>query len=509
MNSDLALLSLVIWTPIIGGLLILAIGSGGDGKGTGAKWLALLVSVAAFLLSVPLYTDFDTTTHLMQFEEMMPWIEAGKVTVNYHIGVDGFSMPLILLTTFATVIVVIAGWEVIEVKPAQYMAAFLIMEGAMNGVFASLDAMLFYVFWEAMLIPMFIVIGIWGGPRRVYATLKFFLYTFFGSVFMLVALIYLFFQTGNFEILAMHGVKIGLDAQILIFFAFLIAFAVKVPMWPVHTWLPDAHVEAPTGGSVILAAIMLKLGAYGFLRFSLPITPDASAALDWLMILLSLVAVAYIGFVAIVQNDMKKLIAYSSIAHMGFVTLGFFIAFAIYRNTGSFSGAAMGIEGGIVQMVSHGFISGAMFLCVGVMYDRVHSREIAAYGGVIHTMPKFGAFFVLFAMANAGLPGTSGFVGEFMVILASFKANFWFAFIAATTLILGAAYTLWMIKRVVYGPVANDNVAKLTDINGREFLFLSVLALMVLLFGIWPAPLLEVMHASVEHLLQHIAISKL
>lgn len=504
MFADLPLLSLVIWTPIIGGLLVLAAGSR---NALEAKVLALLVALATFLLSLPLYSGFDTATAAMQFTEFRPWIATWSI--NYHLGVDGISMPLILLTTFTTVLVVIAGWEVIQNKPAQYMASFLIMAGLMNGVFAALDAMLFYVFWEAMLIPMFIVIGVWGGPRRIYATLKFFLYTFLGSVFMLVALIWMYLQSGSFAILDLHAMPLSLQAQVLIFLAFLLAFAVKVPMWPVHTWLPDAHVEAPTGGSVILAAIMLKLGAYGFLRFSLPITPDASQQLDWLMITLSLIAVVYIGFVALVQQDMKKLIAYSSISHMGFVTLGMFIAWRIADNTGSMQGAGMGIEGAMVQMISHGFVSGAMFLCVGVLYDRLHSREIADYGGVAHTMPRFAGFMVLFAMANAGLPGTSGFVGEFMVILASFKANFWFAFLAATTLILGAAYTLWMVRRVVYGEVASDKVAALKDINGREFLILGVLALMVLLLGLWPAPLLDVMRPTVEHLVQHMAVSKL
>ncbi|GAB4299178.1 MAG: NADH-quinone oxidoreductase subunit M [Thiohalomonadaceae bacterium] len=504
MFADLPLLTLVIWTPIVGGLLVLAAGSR---NALEAKVLALLVALATFLLSLPLYSGFDTTTAAMQFTEFRPWIVTWSI--NYHLGVDGISMPLILLTTFTTVLVVIAGWEVIQNKPAQYMASFLIMAGMMNGVFAALDAMLFYVFWEAMLIPMFIVIGVWGGPRRIYATLKFFLYTFLGSVFMLVALIWMYLQSGSFAILDLHAMPLGLQAQVLIFLAFLLAFAVKVPMWPVHTWLPDAHVEAPTGGSVVLAAIMLKLGAYGFLRFSLPITPDASQQLDWLMIALSLIAVVYIGFVALVQQDMKKLIAYSSISHMGFVTLGMFIAWRIAANTGSMQGAGMGIEGAMVQMISHGFISGAMFLCVGVLYDRLHSREIADYGGVAHVMPRFAGFMVLFAMANAGLPGTSGFVGEFMVILASFKANFWFAFFAATTLILGAAYTLWMVRRVVYGEVGSDKVAALKDINGREFLILGVLALMVLLFGLWPAPLLDVMRPTVEHLVQHLAVSKL
>jgi NADH-quinone oxidoreductase subunit M len=407
------------------------------------------------------------------------------------------------------VLVVLAGWEVIRERTSQYMAAFLIMEGLMNGVFAALDAVLFYVFWEAMLVPMFLIIGIWGGPRRVYATIKFFLYTFFGSVLMLVALIYLYLESGSFGILDFHRLPLGMTEQVLIFLAFLMAFAVKVPMWPVHTWLPDAHVEAPTGGSVILAAIMLKIGGYGFLRFSLPITPDASQELVWLIILMSLVAVVYIGFVALVQEDMKKLIAYSSIAHMGFVTLGIFLVFALASSTGTTRGAALGMEGGMVQMISHGFISGALFLCVGVLYDRLHSRQISDYGGVVNTMPAFAAFMVLFAMANAGLPGTSGFIGEFMVILASFKANFWYAFLAATTLILGAAYSLWLVKRVIFGDIANDNVRQLQDINRREFVILGSLAAAVLLFGIWPAPLLEVMHASVDNLLAHVTLSKL
>jgi NADH-quinone oxidoreductase subunit M len=418
-------------------------------------------------------------------------------------------MPLILLTAFMTVLVVIAGWEVIQYRIAQYMAAFLIMEGLMIGVFAALDAILFYVFFEAMLIPMFLVIGIWGGPRRVYATLKFFLYTFLGSVFMLISLIYMYSQANSFEILDFHKLPLSLTEQVLIFFTFLLGFAVKVPMWPVHTWLPDAHVEAPTGGSVILAAITLKIGGYGFLRFALPITPDASAMLDWLIIALSLIAVVYISLVALMQQDMKKLIAYSSIAHMGFATLGFFIAFSIYRHTGSLSGAAMGIEGGMVQMVSHGFISGALFLCVGVLYDRVHSRQISDYGGVANTMPIFAAFMVLFAMANAGLPGTSGFVGEFMVILSSFKASFWIAFLAATTLIFGAAYTLWLVKRVIFGDIGNHHVAELEDVGSREIIMLSLLAAAVLLLGLWPDPLTATMHATVDNLLQHITVTKL
>ncbi|OOZ15378.1 NADH-quinone oxidoreductase subunit M [Solemya velum gill symbiont] len=503
MFADFPILSTVIWLPIIGGLLVLG---SGDKAPNVSRWLALVVAVLTFLLSIPLWSGFDVTTADMQFVENTPWIAA--YDINYHLGIDGISMPLILLTTFITILVVIAGWEVIQYKPVSYMAAFLIMEGVMVGVFAALDAMLFYVFWEAMLIPMFLIIGIWGGPNRVYATIKFFLYTFLGSVFMLVALIYMYFQSGSMGILDYHVLELGLKEQILIFIAFFLAFAVKVPMFPVHTWLPDAHVEAPTGGSVILAAIMLKIGGYGFLRFSLPITPDASNELDWIIILLSLIAVVYIGFVALVQSDMKKLIAYSSISHMGFVTLGFFIVFMIAQNSAADSGAVLGLEGGMVQMVSHGFISAAMFLCVGVLYDRLHSREISSYGGVVNVMPWFAAFMVFFAMSNAGLPGTSGFVGEFMVILASFRANFWFALLAATTLIVGAAYTLWMVKRVVFGDVTKESVASLQDINAREALVLGTLAFMVLLLGVWPAPLIEVMDVSVTNLLQHILVSK-
>ncbi len=504
MQFAIPVLSLTIWLPILGGLAVLA---SGDKAPNVSRWTALGFSVLTFLVSLLLWSGFDLTTAGMQFVERVPWIPAFNAW--YHLGVDGIAMPLIVLTTFITILVVIAGWEVISYKPSQYMAAFLIMEGVMVGVFSALDAVLFYVFWEAMLIPMFIIIGVWGGPNRVYATIKFFLYTFFGSVFLLVALIYMYFKSGSLSILDFQAMPLGMTEQILIFLAFLAAFAVKVPMWPVHTWLPDAHVEAPTGGSVILAAIMLKIGGYGFLRFSLPITPDASASLDWLVIAMSLIAVVYIGFVALVQQDMKKLIAYSSIAHMGFVTLGFFIAFTIFHRPGDDAGVVMGIQGGMVQMVSHGFISAAMFLCVGVLYDRLHSREINSYGGVIHTMPVFGALMVFFAMANAGLPGTSGFVGEFMVILASFQADFWYAFLAATTLILGAAYTLWMVKRVVYGPVANDKVAGLKDANGRELFVLGTLAIAVLALGLWPAPLVEVMDASVQNLVQHIAVSKL
>ncbi len=504
MFADLPILSLTIWLPIIGGMLVFA---SGNQAASASRWTALTVAVLTFVVSLALWAGFDTSTAEMQFVERTSWI--ALFNIEYYLGVDGISMPLIILTTFISIFVIVAGWEVIQYKPASYMAAFLIMEGVMVGVFSALDAMLFYVFWEAMLIPMFLIIGIWGGPNRVYATIKFFLYTFFGSVFMLVALIYMYFQAGSFDILAFHDLKLGLTEQILIFIAFLLAFAVKVPMWPVHTWLPDAHVEAPTGGSVILAAIMLKIGGYGFLRFSLPITPDASHQLDWLIITMSLVAVVYIGFVALVQQDMKKLIAYSSIAHMGFVTLGFFIVFMIFAENQAAGGATLGVEGGMVQMVSHGFISAAMFLCVGVLYDRMHSRQIADYGGVANTMPLFAGFMVFFAMANAGLPGTSGFVGEFMVILASFQADFWFAFLAATTLILGAAYTLWMVKRVIFGEVANERVAELKDIGNREFFVLGSLALAVLVLGLWPAPLVEVMDASIANLLKHLAVSKL
>jgi NADH-quinone oxidoreductase subunit M len=497
-------LSLVIWLPILGGLAVVA---SGDKDAELTKKIALVIAGLTFAASLPLWLMFDSGTAAMQFVERADWIPAIKV--QYYLGVDGISMPLILLTTFITIFVIIAGWEVVTYRPSYYMAAFLIMEGIMVGVFSALDAILFYFFWEAMLIPMFIIIGVWGGPNRVYATIKFFLYTFFGSVFMLVALIYMFFQADSFSIPDFHGLQLGMTAQVLIFLAFLIAFAVKVPMFPVHTWLPDAHVEAPTGGSVILAAIMLKIGGYGFLRFSLPITPDASAALDWLIITLSLIAVVYIGFVALVQQDMKKLIAYSSIAHMGFVTLGFFVVFSIVRHTGSAEGAVMGIEGGMVQMISHGFISGALFLCVGVLYDRMHTRQISDYGGVINTMPWFGAFVVFFAMANAGLPGTSGFVGEFLVILATFRADFWYALLAATTLILAAAFTLWMVKRVIFGPVGNDQVAVLKDLDRRETLNLGVLAAATLAIGIWPKPLVDVMAPSIENLVQQVQVSKL
>ena len=503
------ILSLIIWLTILGGLLTLFVG---DQR---CRMTALVISILAFLLSLGLYFGFDNSTAEMQFVEHAAWLPS--FGINYGLGVDGISAPLIILTTFINVVVVISAWEVIQDRPAMYLASFLIMTGFMVGVFAATDSILFYIFFEATLIPMFLIIGIWGGPRRVYATIKFFLYTFLGSVFMLIALIYMGSKADSFAIQALHELPLAGNAQTLIFFAFFVAFAVKIPMWPVHTWLPDAHVEAPTAGSAVLAAIMLKMGGYGFMRFSLPVVPDASQQLAWLVILFSLIAVVYIGFVALAQADMKKLIAYSSISHMGFVTLGMFIIFGILANsgegaqTGSEGGghAVMALEGAMVQMISHGFISAAMFLCVGVLYDRVHSREIADYGGVVNTMPLFAAFIVFFAMANAGLPGTSGFVGEFMVILATFKANFWFAFLAASTLILGAAYTLWMIKRVIFGDIGNDKVAALTDINQREKIMLGLLAAMVLFFGLWPQPMVDMMHATIENLVAHVTTSKL
>jgi len=502
------ILSLLIWLPIFGGVAVLLTGDGDDAASSRAgmmRILTLVVSLLTFVLSVVLYMRFDGSLSAMQFVERARWIEA--LNVDYYLGVDGISAPLILLTTFITPLVVIAGWDNIKIRAAQYFAAFLILEGLMIGVFAALDGILFYVFWEAMLVPMFLIIGVWGGERRIYATLKFFLYTFLGSVLMLVAFIYLYGKTGSFEFAEFVQIPLTLLEQQLIFIAFLLAFAVKVPMWPVHTWLPDAHVEAPTGGSVILAAIMLKMGGYGFVRLSMPMLPDGSQHFAMLMIVLSLIAVVYIGLVALMQSDMKKLIAYSSIAHMGFVTLGFFIVWSVSTSTGS--GAELGITGGMVQMISHGLVSGAMFLCVGVLYDRVHSRQIADYGGVANTMPVFAAFMVLFAMANAGLPGTSGFVGEFMVIIASFKANFWYAFFAATTLILGAAYTLWMVKRVVYGEVANKHVQELQDLNAREFIVLGILAIAVLVVGLYPAPLVEMMSATVEQLVEQVNLTKL
>ncbi len=486
-------LSSSIWMPILAGVVVLLLGN--DNKPSFTRWLALAGSLFAFVVTLPLYTQFNYADGGFQFQEMARWIPA--FNANYHLGVDGIAAPLILLTSFTTVIVVIAAWEIITKNIPQYMAAFLIMSGLMIGVFSALDGLLYYVFWEAMLIPMFLVIGIWGGENRVYATIKFFLYTLLGSLLMLVAFIYLYHQTGSFEIIDYYQLPLSLSAQVLIFMAFFMAFAVKIPMWPVHTWLPDAHVEAPTGGSVILAAIMLKLGGYSFLRFAMPIAPDAAHYLSGFMITLSLVAIVYIALVALVQKDMKKLIAYSSISHMGFVTLGFFLF------------SQLGLEGAVVQMISHGFISAAMFLCVGVLYDRMHSRQIADYGGVVNTMPVFASFAVLFAMANSGLPGTSGFVGEFMVILAAVKYSFWVGFLAATTLIFAAAYNLWMIKRVFYGDVANKHVAELKDLNKRELFILTVLALMVIGFGVYPQPITEFTHATAVQFLNHMAISKL
>lgn len=493
-SSTFPWLTLAIFTPIVAGLLVLALGR--DDRANLTRVLALVGSIVAFLVTIPLYMGFDPTTAELQFVEFAPWIETFKV--NYHLGIDGISMWFVLLTAFITIIVVIAGWEVIKDRVAQYFGAFLILSGLMIGVFAAADGMLFYVFFEATLIPMYLIIGVWGGPRRVYASVKFFLYTLLGSLLTLVAFVYLWHQSGgSFDIATWHKLPLALHPQILLFLALLMAFAVKVPMWPVHTWLPDAHVEAPTGGSVVLAAIMLKLGAYGFLRFSLPIAPDASHSLSGLMIALSLVAVIYIGLVAIVQKDMKKLVAYSSIAHMGFVTLGFFIF------------NATGMEGAIMQMISHGFVSAAMFLCIGVMYDRMHTREISDYGGVINVMPRFVAFFVLFSMANSGLPGTSGFIGEFTVIMGAVEYNFWIGLLTATALITGATYSLWMLKKVAYGPVTNPAVGNMSDLSGREFFMLGVLAIAVLGMGLYPAPFTEVMHVSVDALLQHVSVSKL
>jgi len=490
----MGMLSQAIWTPIVLGVLILAFGR--DDKAGLVRWAALFSALLSFLVCLPLYTHFDNSSASMQFVENMPWVL--RFNMAYHLGVDGISLWLVLLTSFITVVVIISAWEVITERVNQYMGAFLILSGVMIGVFCALDGMLFYVFFEATLVPMYLIIGIWGGPNKIYAAFKFFLYTLMGSLLMLVALIYLYIQSGgSFDLVVWQALPLSARAQTLLFFAFFAAFAVKVPMWPVHTWLPDVHVEAPTGGSAVLAAVMLKLGAYGFLRFSLPITPDASQQWAWLLIALSVVAVVYVGLVAMVQQDMKKLVAYSSVAHMGFVTMGFFMF------------SPLGISGGIVQMIAHGFVSAAMFLCIGVLYDRVHSREITSYGGVVNTMPKFTAFALLFAMANCGLPGTAGFVGEWMVILAAVKFNFWLGMAAASALIFGAAYTLWMVKRVYFGPVVNDEVKQLTDINAREFFMLSLLAVAVMVMGLYPKPFTDVMNTSVDQLIQQASVSKL
>jgi NADH-quinone oxidoreductase subunit M len=490
----MGLLSLAIWTPIVFGCILLALGR--DDQARSVRWIALIGALVSFLVTLPLYGQFDTSTAAMQFVEKASWIE--RFNVNYHLGLDGISFWFVLLTAFITLVVVISAWEVITERVNQYMGAFLILSGLMIGVFCALDGVLFYTFFEATLIPMYLIIGIWGGPNKIYAAFKFFLYTLLGSLLMLVALVYLYTKSGgSFDILTWHKLPLSGLAQTLLFFGFFAAFAVKVPMFPVHTWLPDVHVEAPTGGSAVLAAIMLKLGAYGFLRFSMPIAPDASREWAWLIIALSLIAVIYVGLVAMVQQDMKKLVAYSSVAHMGFVTLGFFI----FND--------LGVSGGIVMMIAHGFVSAAMFLCIGVLYDRMHSRQIADYGGVVNTMPTFAAFAVLFAMANSGLPATAGFVGEWMVILAAVKANFWIAAMAATSLVLGAAYTLWMVKRVYFGPIGNDHVRTLSDINAREFLMLGLLAAAVLYMGVHPKPFTDVMNASVAGFLKHVAASKL
>src|SRR5512139_3598265 len=498
------LLSLLIWLPVAGAIPVLLAGTG---KPNLARWLALLVAVLTFVVSLFLLVQYDPANSAMQLVEDHLWI--ASLGVHYGLAVDGISVALIVLTTFVSILVIVGAWEVIQDKPHQYMAAMLVLEGLMIGVFCATDALLFYVFFEAMLIPMFILVGVWGGPRRVYATIKFFIYTFLGSIFMLIGLIYLYLKAGTFDLHTLAALPLTMKEQSWLFFAFLLAFAVKVPMVPVHTWLPDAHVEAPTGGSVVLAAVMLKIGGYGFLRFSLPITPDAAAHFAPLVIVLSLIAVVYIGYVALVQDDMKKLVAYSSVAHMGFVTLGIFIAFMLVRDANNLDAAKLGMQGAMVQMISHGFVSGAMFSCIGVLYDRLHTRQIKDYGGVINVMPWFGFFYVLFAMANSGLPGTSGFVGEFMVVLASFSANPWIALFAAFTLIIGAAYTLWMVKRVLWGDITNPHVAEMKEINGRETFVLAAFAAAVLVLGIWPQPLIHLMDSSVAQLVQQLAVHKI
>ena len=502
--SNWPLLSILIWLPILGGALVLALG---NRRASAARWVALGVALLTFLASLPLLTGFDLANPGMQFAEKRAWVPA--FNIRYALGADGISVALIVLTTLTTVLALIGAWSSVEKRVSQYVAAFLFLEGLMIGVFCALDAILFYVFFEGMLIPMFLIIGVWGGPRRIYASIKFFLYTFLGSVFMLIGLIYLYLKGGSFQLSDLYALPLSAKEQTWLFFAFLIAFAVKVPMFPVHTWLPDAHVEAPTAGSVILAAIMLKIGGYGFLRFSLPIVPDAGFEWAWLVILLSLIGVVYVGLVALVQDDMKKLIAYSSVSHMGFVTLGIFIAFGLVRDYGNLDGARLGLQGAMVQMISHGFVSGAMFSCVGVLYDRMHTRMIKDYGGVANVMPWFAVFFVLFGMANSGLPGTSGFVGEFMVIVASFQKHPLIALVAALTLIIGAAYTLWLVKRVMYGEVANSHVAELKDINGREALVLGVFAIGVLVLGVYPKPLVDLMEPSIANLAMQLANSKL
>jgi len=499
------LLSILIWLPVIGGILVLM--TGGDNNAHIAKWLSLLFTFVILLLCIPLYHGFSTTTYHMQFKEFMPWITS--FGINYSLGVDGISMPMIILTCFTSLIVVLAAWQSVSTKVAQYLAAFLIMEGMMIGVFAARDSMLFYVFWESMLVPMYLAIGIWGSANRNYASIKFFLFTFFGSALMLIALLYLGMKANSFDIQHFYPLKLTMEAQVLIFVAFLLAFAVKVPMWPVHTWLPDAHTEAPAGGSVILAALMLKMGAYGFFRFSLPIVPDASHHLSWLMITLSLIAIVYIGFVALAQTDMKKLIAYSSVAHMGFVTLGCFMIYQIVAHTGKFMMASIAMEGAMVQMISHAFGAGAMFLGVGVLYDRMHTRQIKDFGGIAHTMPLFAAFFMIFALSNVGLPGTSGFVGEFMVILSAMSADFWVALLAAATLVIGPAYTLYMYKRVFLGPVVNDEVKNLAPLKGTEITVLGLLAALVLLLGVYPQILLQLFHPTISHLLHLAEVSKI